>query len=222
MLIVVAIALMILISLFTRFIGVADIGDYADTAKFFAGDYQAKLRSSHSVLYGLIMSPFVKLTSSFIFLKIASLFWLLLLILSIYYISNKNKKTLLLIVTAPIVWYIAPWITPASLLAFLFLWGYYFIERFDKQEKTKYLIYSGLLIGFASAIWTTALYLSFFLLISYLYNKKFIFSWIFLLSLFFGILPTLIVDQLLFNFPFYSIVKHISSAIVFFLFIIVN
>jgi len=32
-----------------------DIKDYTDTAKFFAGDYAAKQRASHSILYGLML-----------------------------------------------------------------------------------------------------------------------------------------------------------------------
>jgi len=217
-LIFIVLGLMLILSLLTNYEGSADIGDYADTAKFFSGNYQARLRASHSVLYGLVMSPFVGLTKNFFLMKISSIFWLCLLIFSVYFISKKNKTTLWLFLVSPVVWYIIPWITPAIFLSFLFLWSYYFIEKFEKQNKTKYLAYAGLLAGFGGAFWATSLYFSFFLLLSYFYNKKFLNSLIFLFFILIGLLPRLITDQLLFGFAFYSILKHIFSCIVFFLY----
>ena len=104
---------------------VTDVTDYSDTAKFFAGQYQAKYRSSHSIIYGLLLSPYVKLTGSFFVLKLITVFWLFLLIVSLYYISEKNKKTLWLFVTAPFIWYMAPWLSPVPIVALLFLWAYF-------------------------------------------------------------------------------------------------
>ena len=52
-----------------------DIKDYSDTAKFFAGEYRAKLRTSHSLLYGFMLAPYVKLTNNFFLLKFASSFF---------------------------------------------------------------------------------------------------------------------------------------------------
>ncbi len=192
-----------------------DTKDYTDTAKFFAGEYQAKQRASHSVLYGLIYSPFVKLTKSFIFLKLGSVFWLSLLIISMYYLSKKNRKTLLLFITTPILWYMAPWISPLPLVSLLFLWAYHFIKKFELKENLKYLIYSGLLMGLASAFWWTALYISFVFMICFLYNKKLYSSFLFLFSVILGALPSLVLDQILFNFAFYSLLKHFFSCVAF-------
>src|SRR3989344_4266764 len=107
LILVVVFFLLFLITILTQFYGNADIGDYADVAKFFAGDYNAKIRSSHSYFYGFMSAPFVKLTKSFILMKIMSLVWLVLLILSTYLISGKNRKYLLIIITSPIFCYIA-------------------------------------------------------------------------------------------------------------------
>jgi len=171
-----------------------DVKDFSDTAKFFAGQYKAKLRTAHSVLYGLLLSPYVKLADSFILLKIASAFWLSLLILSVYYISNKNKKTLWLIITSPLIWYMSPWLSPIPLVSLLFLWAYYFIKKFDSEEKFKHLFYSGLLIGLASALWETAFYFSFIFLLAFLYNKKLFHSILFIITVFIGMMPNLIVN----------------------------
>jgi len=205
-----------ILSLSTHFFGNADINDYTDTAKFFAGEYSAKLRCSHSILFGWIHAPLVKLFDSFIFFKIQALFWLFILVISVYLISNKNKKTLLLLLTSPLIWYMVPWMTPAFLLSLLFLWGYYFINKFEKSLKWKYLVFSGIIFGFAAAIWTTPLYLCVFLILIYLSNKKFYYSILFVLSILIGLLPIFLLDQIYFNFAFYSIVKHFFSDAAFF------
>ncbi len=194
---------------------VTDVKDYSDSAKFFSGDYSAKHRSSHSVLYGLMLSPYVKLTGSFSLLKLSSAFWLSILILSFYYISGKNKKALLLFVTMPLIWYMAPWVSPIPLVGVLFLWAYFFIRKFETGERIKHLALSGLFVGLASAVWTPAIYFSLFFVLAFLYNKKLYFSLIFPIFLIIGLAPRLIVDQIVFGLPFYSILKHTSAVIAF-------
>src|SRR3990167_4701640 len=85
---------LLLISLFTKYIGSTDVGDYAYVAKFFAGEFDAKIRSSHSYFYGFLMSPLVKLTNSFILMKLMSVVWLFLIVFSLYYMSRKDKRVL--------------------------------------------------------------------------------------------------------------------------------
>ncbi|PIN95910.1 hypothetical protein COU56_00560 [Candidatus Pacearchaeota archaeon CG10_big_fil_rev_8_21_14_0_10_31_9] len=104
---VVVFSLLVLLTIFTRFYGTTDIKDYSDVSKFLAGDYSAKIRSSHSYLFGFVHSPLVNLFGNFIVFKITSLVFLLLLIFSVYYISGKNKKSLWLMLLSPIVWYVA-------------------------------------------------------------------------------------------------------------------
>lgn len=214
----IVIILLLAITLFyapTQTFDGTDSKDYTDTAKFFAGEYSAKQRASHAILYGLSHSPFVKITQSFTPLKISSILFLFLIILSIYYLSNQNKKTLLLILTTPIIWYMAPWISPMALVAFLFLWAYYFIGRFEKTDKPRYIMFSALLMGLASAFWGAAIFISAIFMLCFLYNKKFIHSWLFFAFLIIGFFPRLIVDQIVFSLPLYSIIKHISSDIAF-------
>ena len=206
--IIITILLLFLIAILTKYNGSIDTSDYTTTAKFFSGDHQAKLRASHSIVYGLMHTPFVKLTSSFLFLKLSSVLWLALLILSIYYISNKNKKTLLLFITTPIIWYMAPYINPIQLSSLLFLWGYYFIKKYDENEKLKYLICSALLIGLSWAFWDSIIYFTIILALCFLYNKKTTHFFSFIFFLFIGTLPKLIIDQFFFGFAFFSISKH--------------
>ena len=100
--IIAASILLFIISISTSYYGYIDIKDYTDTAKFFANEYNAKLRTSHSVSYSLLHVPFVKLANSFIIFKITSALFLILIILSLYKISNRDKKTLLLYLISPI------------------------------------------------------------------------------------------------------------------------
>ncbi len=210
--------LLILIALITvpfDMLDATDVKDYSDTAKFFAGEYKAKHRAAHSILYGLLLSPFIKITDSFILIKLASAFWLVLVIISIYYISGKDRKSLLLSVFSPLAWYMAPWLSPVLIVSLLFLWAYYFLCRFDKEEKIKYAVYSGILIGMAAAFWDSALYFSVIFLIAFFYNKKFFYSWIFIISVIVGILPRLIADQVFYNFAFYGILKNFLALLAF-------
>ncbi len=205
--------LLLLLVLLTKYYGSIDTGDYADTAKFFAGDYPAKLRIAHSALYGILHAPLIKMTGSFTPMKVSSVFWLLLLTLSMYYISKKDKRTLLLFVAAPVVWYIAPWINPIQLSSLLFLWAYYFIARYDKEEKIRYLLYAGLLAGLSWAFWEAMIYFSILLGVFFLYDKKSFHTLYFVLALVVGVLPKLILDQMLFGFAFYSIAKHFAGVL---------
>ena len=50
-----------------------------------------------------------------------------IIVYSVYIISNRNKKSLWMILLSPIIWYMAPWISPIQLASLFFLWGYYFI-----------------------------------------------------------------------------------------------
>ena len=213
-LLAIAIFLLFLVTILTQFYGNADIGDYADVAKFFAGDYHAEIRSSHSYFYGFICSPFIKLTGDFLGMKLMTLVWLILLMLSIYHISGRNKRSLLLIITAPVFWYMAPIINPIQIASLFFLWGYYFLKKYNSEEKIKYLIYSGLFFGLAWVFWDTSLHFGILITLCFFWNKKFSHLLLFLIFVFLGLLPRLILDQFLFNFPFYTVIKSFTGGFV--------
>jgi len=204
---------LVLISLITQYHGHSDIADYTNVAKFFAGSYSAKLRTSHSITYGLFNFPLVYLFQSIFIMKITSLIWMLLIILSVYYISNKNKRTLLLLVLSPIVWYMAPWISPIQLASLFFLWAFYFIDKFDQTQDNKSLIYSGLLVGLAAVFWNTMIFLCFFLIICFFYNRNVNHLVVFLLSFLIGLIPLFIVDCVFYGPPFYSMMKFFFGVV---------
>jgi hypothetical protein len=206
-------AILVILTFATSFYGSTDIGDYTDTAKLFSDSYKAKIRTSHSYLYGFLISPLVKITNNFIAFKIVSFIFLALIIYSTYIISNKNKKALWLILLSPIVWYMAPWISPIQISAFLFLWAFHFLIKYDKSEKITNLLYAGLLIGLSWAFWDATQFFALFLTIAFFYNKKALHLLFFLIAILIGLLPRLILDQFLFNFAFYTMLKNIFGIV---------
>ncbi len=213
----IAIVLLIVITAATKFGGGSDINDYADSAKFFAEKYDAKIRTSHSYLYGLIHAPFVGLFDSFWIFKITSLISLLLIVYSVYIISNKDKRAPWLMLLSPIVWYMSPWISPIQLASLLFLWGWYFIKKYDAGKDIKknilYLLYSGLLIGLSWAFWDGVLFFIPLLMISFFCDKKLIHTLYYLAFILIGALPRFILDQILFGFAFFTVLRHITASL---------
>ncbi|MDD5012088.1 MAG: EpsG family protein [Candidatus Nanoarchaeia archaeon] len=205
--------LLISVTLLTTYEGSTDVGDYSDVAKYFSGDLNADIRSSHSYLYGFLVSPLLSLFDNFLIFKILSLIFLLLLTYSAFWISGKNKKIFWLMILSPVVWYMAPWINSIQLSSLLFLWAYFFIKKYDKTEKIKSLILSGILMGLSWGFWDGALFLLIALFLAFFYNKKFYHSILFVLFLFVGLLPKLILDNYLFNFAFIGILRYLSGII---------
>ena len=198
--------------LMTNFYGNTDIYDYSNVAKFFSGDFNARIRTSHSYLYGFIHSPLVDIMNNFFIFKITSLIFLGLIIYSTYLISGGNKKALFLSLFSPIIWFMAPWISPIQIASLLFLWGYYFIKRYDEIPLKTYLFYSGALIGLSWAFWDGILFFMPLFAIIFLYNKRvsnFILFFVFTVV---GAMPRLIMDQILFGFAFNGIIRHIMSS----------
>lgn len=211
--IIFAVLLLGLISLATNYSGHVDIKDYAGVAKFFSGSYNAKIRTSHSMFYGIIHSPLISLFESFWVMKLTSVLWLFLIILSVYYISGRNRKTLLLVATSPIIWYMGPWISPIQLSVLLFLWGFFFINKFNRTLRKDYLMLSGILFGLSWVVWNTVLFFIIFIIICFFYNRNVNQIFVFLFFVLIGFLPRLVLDLLFYGFPFYTSIKFFFAVL---------
>jgi len=216
--IVSAIFVLILVSLLTNYNGTTDVNEYTSVAKFFAGEYNAKVRSAHSLTYGFINAPLLKISENFYNMKLISLILIIIIIFSIYFISGKDKKALILISISPIIFYMGPWINPIQLSSLLFLWGFFFIRKFELNPKNIYLIYSGILIGLSWVFWNTVLFILPFFVICFFFNKRFSQLILFSLALLAGLLPLLIFDYYYFTTPFYSIFRHLMANVSTFLY----
>jgi hypothetical protein len=215
--VLILLAILVVLTLTTSFHEETDLGDYLGVAKYFSGDYAAKLRPSHSISYGLLLSPFTSISDNLFFVRLINLTWLLLLILSVYVITEKDSKALFLFIFSPIVWYVAPYISPIQLASLLFLWGYYFLLKYKKEEK-RYLLISGTIIGFATIFWNSALFIIPILILCFFFNKKLSHVLIFLIGLCLGFIPLMITDLYFYKIPFYSFLKFIVATLAFPLF----
>ena len=157
-------------------------------------------------------SPFVWIFESFWIFKITSLISLFLIVYSIYWIT-KDKRAMWLMLLSPIVWYISPWISPIQLSSLLFLWGWYFVNKYNKDDKLKNLVYSGLLVGLSWAFWDAVLFFVLLLLISFFYDKKFLQLIYYSVFILIGVLPKLILDQILFGFLLFTTIRHIFASL---------
>lgn len=212
--IIISISILIIAMTFlTRYYGSVDIGDYSDTAKYFAGMLNANLRVSHSILYGFILSPFIKVFGNFMIFKIASLFFLFLLVLSVYLATNRSKNALFLMLLSPIVWYMAPWINPIQISSLLFFWAYCFIKKYEETNKNKFLFFSGVFAGLSWAFWDAMLFFTAFLAISFLFNKKFYNFILFSFFVLIGLAPKLIIDQFFLGFAFVGIMRYFFGVV---------
>lgn len=203
-----------LLALATHYYGTTDVADYADPAKYFAGKFSADLRTSHSLSYSLVLAPLLMFSNSFNILKLVSLASIILIILSVYYISGKRKSTLLLICLSPLIWYMSPWISPIPLASLFFLWGVFFIKKYSETEKKSYLAYSGILVGLAWVFWNTILFILPFLLVCFFYKKNINHFFIYLFFIIVGLIPLFIIDYIFYGFPGYSILKHFVANLV--------
>lgn len=206
--------LLILITFITKYYGSIDIGDYADSAKFFAGKFSADIRTSHSLSYGLLISPLLIFSNNFSLLKLISLLSIILIVLSVYYISGKKCSALLLMLASPVVWYMSPWISPIPLAALFLLWGVFFIEKYSETEKKSYLAYSGIFVGLAWVFWNTILFLLPFFLICFFYKKNVNHLVLFLFFILIGLIPLFLTDYIFYGFPFYSLIKNFIGNLV--------
>ncbi|MBS3098795.1 hypothetical protein J4462_01135 [Candidatus Pacearchaeota archaeon] len=202
----------------TKYYGSTDIGDYTDSAKYLAGEYSAKIRNTHSYMYGFLLSPFVNLTHSFVIFKIFNLLLILGITYSIYLMCGKNKKILYLCILSPIFWYMSPWASPILLSSFLLLWAFYLIEKYEKSGRNFSLLFSGIFVGLSWTFWDTIFYLGLFLWIVYLCNKKLYSSTIFFGGILIGLLPRMIFDHIYFGFLFYTTLKTFFAGITHWLF----
>ena len=208
-----------LLSLLTHFQDSTDQGDYTDIAKYFTGNYAAKVRTSHSLLYGFIHSPMVKIFQSFTVMKITNIIFLLLIVASIYLLSDKNPKTLLLATISPIFWYLGPWITPIMPATLLSLWSIHFLRTLGYEKESwrniKNLIYAGVLSGLAVSLWDGFLPFLVILIICFFYDQKINHLTVFILSILLGMSPLLILNQAYYGFAFYSQIKYALTISVF-------
>lgn len=187
-----------------------DSGEYITIAKNFAGINNVDLFSTHSLLYPLIISPFLKIWPSLTMLKLTNCMWLFLIGLVLFQFL-KDKRAFIIFAFSPLVWHISIQTTPILPASLFFLLAYVFL----KKEGLKYnLFYSGFFLGLSYACYDPVLFVAAVFLLVYFWDKKVYSAFMYLIAVGVGVLPRLILDYWLFDMPFYSMIRFFGTNMI--------
>jgi hypothetical protein len=184
-----------------------DSPEYISIAKNFAGIHNVDLFSTHSLLYPLMISPFLKLWPSLIMLKLINCVWVFLIGL-VFLLWLKDKRAFIIFAFSPLVWRVSLEITPILPASFFFFLAYLFL----KKEEIKYnFLYSGFFLGLSYAVYDPMIFVAAVFMLIYFWDKKFIAVITYLMFVLLGVMPRLILDYYLFHMPLYSIIRFFGT-----------
>jgi hypothetical protein len=202
--------ILILFALFSQKIGFHDSSEYITFAKNFAGIKNVDLFNTHSIVYPALISVFLKIWPSATMLKLVNVGWIFLISLVLFF-WLKDKRAFLLFAFSPLTWFVSIQTTPVLPASFFFLVAYLFL----KKEHIRYrLFYSGFFLGLAYAFYDPMIFLIAIFVLTYFWDKKFYLVFSYLIFLFIGVLPRLILDYAVFNMPFYSIIRFFGTNMI--------
>lgn len=189
-----------------------DTPEYFTVTKDLAGFGNTGVYSTHSFVYSLFTSFFVKLLPGFLVIKLVNVFWLFLDTLLIFFFF-KDKRVFLLWVFSPLVWLVSVQYSPLLPASFFFLLMYLCFFRWEETGKRSYFVVAGLSAGMTFALYEPSIAILAIFIISFFYKKPFLTAVLFLLLA----LPTfslrLLTDYFLTGFPFYSLVRYFGTNI---------
>ncbi len=204
---------LILFMVFTQKTNFHDTPEHIIASKELAELNNSKIYSAHSLLYPLFLAQFLKVFPYMVTLKIVNIFWLVLDALLLWLLF-KDKRALLIFIFSPLVWTTAPQIAPILPSSSLILLAYYFFKKWEVSESKNYFIFSAIFLGLASAIYEAAMAIAVIFIFVFFYNKKLINVFYYLIAFLIGFSPILILNQLLFSFPFYSHLRFFGANII--------
>ena len=201
--------ILILFAIFSTKTAFHDTGEYITNAKYFAGTHNLDIFVTHSLLYPLIISFFLKEWPSLITIKIINVFWLFL-IGAVLLLWLNNKKAFIIFAFSPLVWVISIQTTPILPASFFFLVSFIFYKKPYKYN----LILSGIFQGLAFAVYSPMILFSFFFVLIYFWNENLNTIIKFLIAFFIGLLPMIILELYIFNIPFYTLIRYAGNNFV--------
>lgn len=204
-----SILLIIFVILYKKLL-LTDTGEYISVAKYFTSNLNSNIRTTHSLFYGLFLSIFLKIYPSIITIKLVNLAWISLITILLFKITRSNK-ILLLWIFSPIVWYMAPWISPILPATFFLLLSYRFLKSSEEKSKYKYLFLSGAVLGIATLFWETIIITIPFFLLAFFFNKNLKDILVFLIPLSLFASFRLFLDYLFFQFPLFSLSRFFGA-----------
>ncbi|MCX6711429.1 MAG: hypothetical protein NT139_00110, partial [Candidatus Woesearchaeota archaeon] len=130
------------------------------------------------------------------------------------YLITKRKESFLLWAFSPIVWYMAPFVSPILPVSFLFLLAYHTLKKYEENNKIINFVISSLSLGIACSLWSAAIYLTIFFLIAFFYDKKLLQFVLYLIPLIIGFSIRLLIDYTYLGFPFFSLITGLGSNLI--------
>jgi hypothetical protein len=198
---------LVLFAVFSTRIIFHDVPEYITIAKNFAGVDNVNLFSTHSLLYPLIIAPFLMIWPSLAMIKLVNCLWIFLIGMALF-LWLKDKRVFILYAFSPLVWYVSIQTTPILPASFLFLLAYLFM----KEDKIKgHLLYSGLFLGLSCAVYDPMILVSLFFVLIYLWDKNLSSCVKYVIAMFIGFIPRMILDFSLFGMPFYSLLRYFGT-----------
>jgi|SRR3989344_3787878 len=201
---------LLIYAIFSTKTGIHDTGEYIVKAKDLAGLGNIEPYTFHSIIYSLFLSFFLRIFPSLITIKIINILWIFATGLLLYFYT-KNKKTLLLWITSPLIWFVGIEITPMLPLAFFFLLSYILFKKWENDGKKSSVMLSGFFLGFSLALWTGALILVLVFMLIFFWNKTF--KQVLTLSILFilGLSTQFLVDAIFLGFPLYTLIRYFGG-----------
>ena len=201
------IVVLALLGVFSTKVGFHDSGEYITVARALAGYNNIDLFVGHSIVYPAYISIFLNLFPSLLIIRLINISWIILIALLLLYYT-KSKKSLLIFMFSPIVWYVGIQTTPVLPASFFFLLSYLLFN----DEKLKYNeLLSGLFLGISCAIYNPMILIAFYFTIIYFWNEK-ISSFVkFVIPLLVGFSLSLLLDFYYFGMPFYTMIRYIGA-----------
>ncbi len=202
----------LLFNIFSYRTGFVDSAEYINVAKSLAGLMNTNVFIMHSIVYSLFLAIFLKIFPYLLTLKLLNASWLVLDAILLYKITSNNNA-LLIWIFSPIVYYSSTWVNQFMPISFLFLLSYYYLKKYEADNKIFHLAISALSLGLIISIRAQMIIiLSIFLLI-FLYNKPLKTTIYYILFT----IPTasilLLVDYYYFNMPFYTSLSFVGSVL---------
>ncbi len=178
--------------------------EYINLAKEFAGLNRANFYVFHSVGYGLFLSLFLRMLPYLLTLKIISALFLILDAYLLYKLTN-NKKVLWLWIFSPLVFYInILLISPILATSTCLLLSYYFLKKYEGENKKIYFIISALSLGLMGIFRIPALAIIVLFMVIFFYKKTFKEFFYYSILVLVVISIRFLIDYLIFGVPFYS------------------
>jgi len=200
---------LLLFAIFSTKIAFHDTGEYITNAKYFAGIHNLDIFITHSLIYPLIISFFLKVWPSLITIKIINTFWLFL-IGAVLLLWLNNKKAFIIFAFSPLVWVTSIQTTPILPASFFFLISFILYKKPYKYN----LILSGIFQGLSFAVYTPMIIINFFFILIYFWNENLNTIIKYLIAFFIGLLPVIILELYIFNLPFYTLIRYAGNNFV--------